>query len=76
MNSGRSANRVGPGMKLCTMKTASIIAVSASPGMPSASSGTRAEAGTALFAVSQAIRPSGAPLPNRSGVFEKRRAVE
>ena len=70
MNSGRVANNSGPGITLCTMKTDSIIAVSASPGMPSASRGTSAAAGTALLAASEAISPSGAPLPNRSGVFE------
>ncbi len=56
--------RSGPGTTLCTRKTASIIAVSSSPGMPSASIGISAAGGTALFVASETMMPSGAPLPN------------
>ena len=45
-------------------------AVKASPGMPNAKSGIMAAGGTALFAASDAIKPSGEPLPNSSGVFD------
>ena len=38
------------------------MAVNASPGIPNAKSGTKAAAGTALFEVSEAIKPSEAPL--------------
>ena len=47
-----------------------IIAVSASPGMPRARSGIIAAAGMELLADSEAIKPSGAPFPNFSGVFD------
>ena len=66
----------GPGLIPASKKTTIIIAVRASPGTPSARSGIIAAAGTELLEVSEAIKPSGAPWPNLSGVLEKARAVE
>ena len=40
-------------------------------GMPSVSSGMNDDVAAALFAVSGAATPSMAPLPNRSGVFDR-----
>ena len=53
------------------MKPPSRIAVTASPGMPSVSSGIMAPPMPALLAVSLATTPSMVPLPNLSGVFER-----
>ena len=66
----------GPGLIPASKNTTIIIAVSASPGTPSAKSGIIAAAGTALLAVSEAINPSGEPCPKRVGFFESPRAVE
>lgn len=49
-------------------------AVTASPGIPSASIGTSAPPVTALLAVSAAATPSGAPLPNPAGSSDRARA--
>ena len=65
----------GPGFTPASKKTTIIIAVSASPGTPSASNGIIADAGTALFAVSEAISPSGDPWPKRFGSLDRPRAV-
>ena len=59
--SGAFSKISGPGLMPASKKTIIIIAVNASPGTPNASNGIIAAAGTALFDVSQAIRPSGAP---------------
>ena len=66
----------GPGLIPASKNTTIIIAVNASPGTPSAKRGIIAAAGTALFAVSDAINPSGDPCPNRVGFLERARAVE
>ena len=66
----------GPGFIPASKKTTIIMAVSASPGTPSASNGIIAAAGTALLDVSDAIKPSGEPCPKRAGSLDKDRAVE
>ena len=48
------------------------IAVMVSPGMPNSSDGTQPEARLALLLAPASIRPSGWPVPNFSGSFEKR----
>ena len=67
-------NTSGPGCMSCIWKTPTIIAVSAPPGKPSASSGIMAAPVAALFAVSDEMTPSSLPLPNSSGVFDQRTA--
>ena len=52
------------------------IAVIVSPGIANSSDGTQPEARLALFDAPASIRPSGWPVPNFSGSFEKRLAVE
>ena len=74
--SGLVSKISGPGLIPASKNTTIIIAVSASPGTPSANSGIIAAAGTALFDVSEANNPSGDPCPNLAGSFEIARAVE
>ena len=47
-----------------------LIAVAASPGIPSVKVGIKAPPHTALFADSDAITPSGSPFPKLLGFFE------
>src|SRR5690606_36402013 len=49
-----------------------MIAAVAEVGMPSVSSGTRTPAAAALFAASGPATPSMAPLPNSSGLLDRR----
>ena len=51
------------------------MAVMVSPGMPKSSEGTQPEARLALLEAPASISPSGWPVPNFSGVFEKRLAM-
>ncbi len=48
------------------------MAVIVSPGMPNSSAGTQPEARLALLLAPASISPSGWPVPNFSGVLEKR----
>ncbi len=48
------------------------IAVMVSPGMPNSVAGTQPPASAALLAEPDSTRPSGWPVPNFSGSFEKR----
>ena len=57
-------------------KTPMAIAVMVSPGMPNSSDGTQPEARLALLEAPASIRPSGCPVPNFSGVLEKRFDIE
>ena len=52
------------------------MAVMVSPGMPNRSDGTQPEARLALLLAPASIRPSGWPVPNYSGVLEKRFDIE
>src|SRR5699024_6435941 len=62
--------RSGPGVSPCTRNAPSRTAVTASPGMPRVSSGTRVAPEVPLFADSAATTPSSDPLPNCSGRFD------
>ena len=61
----------GPTCSPCSVKAPIKTAVVLSPGIPSDKSGTRAPPVNPLFAASEAITPSGAPLPSFDGSFEK-----
>jgi hypothetical protein len=65
-------NSSGPGCRLNSVSTPSITAVVVEPGMPSVSNGTIAPPTEELLAASGAATPSIMPVPNRSGVLEKR----
>ena len=67
-------NSIGPGVTPWISSPPIITATMGSPGMPSASMGMSAPPVVAELAASLAMTPSGAPLPNRSGSFEKSRA--
>ena len=51
------------------------IAVIVSPGIPNRSEGTQPLAKLALLLAPASTRPSGWPVPNYSGSFEKRRDI-
>ena len=52
------------------------IAVTASPGMPNTMAGIQDDDRAALLVAPASTRPSGCPVPNFSGVFEVRLALE
>ena len=63
MISGRSMNSEGPGTMPCTTNTPMMMAVMASPGMPSVSTVIMAPPELELLALSAATMPSGLPSP-------------
>ena len=65
-----SIKRVGPGFSPCIIRPPIRTADTALPGTPKVKAGMRDPPTTALFDVSEAITPSGLPVPNSSGVFE------
>jgi len=66
-SSGWAVMSIGPGWMPWMMSAPSIRAITASPGMPSDSVGTKAVWAAALLADSGAVTPSMAPLPKRLG---------
>ena len=67
-------NTRGPGSMSCIWNTPTIMAVSAPPGSPRASSGIMAAPVAALLAVSEEITPSILPLPNSDRSLDQRTA--
>ena len=62
--------KVGPGTTLWIKSAPSMIAVTMSPGIPSAIMVISAPPAVPLLAASEAITPSGMPVPYFSGCFE------
>src|SRR5262245_59186405 len=65
-------NSNGPGFRLYCSNAASRIAAVAEVGRPRVRSGTNTPATAALLAASGPATPSIAPLPNSSGLFDRR----
>ena len=70
--SPRSSKSFGPGVKLLIAKAPSRMAAAGVPGTPRVMVGSNAPPTVALLAVSGANTPMGAPLPNSSGLSERR----
>ena len=68
----RGCNRLRPGAMPWIISARSISAIVGLPGMPSDRVGTSAPAVTPLLAASDAITPSGSPVPNASRFGEER----
>ena len=66
----------GPTWMPWSMKAPMSTAVVESPGMPRLSRGTRAPPVRPLLEVSEAIRPSGTPVPSSSGCLDQLLAWE
>ncbi|MNC92492.1 hypothetical protein D3C83_89300 [compost metagenome] len=64
MSSGLLVNTCGPGWMPCSRNAARMMAVAPLPGMPMASSGTKAPPTEAVAAAFAATMPSGAPSPS------------
>ena len=62
--------KVGPGTTLWISSAPSIMAVTMSPGMPSAIMVMSAPPAVPLLAASEAMTPSGIPVPYFSGCFD------
>ena len=69
-STGSSPMNVGLGMTSWIRSAPSMIAVTMSPGMPSAIIMIKAPPAVALLADSEATTPSAIPVPNFSGVLD------
>src|SRR4029078_8255817 len=76
MLDARSVKSVGPGLRPFMYSTPIAMAVMVSPGMPNSREGTQPEARLALLLAPASINPSGCPVPNFLGSFEKRLDME